>query len=411
MKVKIVRCRESAPEHKCGVHTVVDRQAQGLVVRGHEIYDVYPRYPGTKTTDKVFRTHPLVLGKHRFSWPPWVDLIGQWRLRRWLLEINPDTVHCNGTQQTTDHMIKATRWCEKTLRKMIQLILQIHTDEERYSRIYLWWLPRFVLNWILRIQAKRSRRFAESVDRVIAPTKNFADRFRRFTGYDGPIEILPSQAEIFEPMTDKVRREFEVNFRHHHHLPVSGQQRPLISVIGRVSPVKNLEMTIVVFARIIEILKNEPAQDFLLPCLLFVGEEDSGKYRLKLQKRVRELGLKNIVRFTGFLPYQETAHVHQISAVEIRISQTESNDMVLVEAMAYGAVPVVIKGTAQDEILANPELTCRSDIDEIARLIIKILDNAEFKTEMIECNRKRSLLYQDSQAYMQTLLGLYDLPL
>lgn len=101
----------------------------------------------------------------------------------------------------------------------------------------------------------------------------------------------------------------------------------LVGIIGRLVPVKNHELF---FAAAQRVAAVEPAARFLV-----VGD---GERRLELEKLAAEMGLGDIVRFTGWRSDLPTLYA-DLDAVVIS-SHNEGTPVSLIEAMAAG-VPVV----------------------------------------------------------------------
>src|SRR2546423_10834049 len=107
-------------------------------------------------------------------------------------------------------------------------------------------------------------------------------------------------------------------------------QRPLLTYIGRVAHEKNIGFLVQVFRRV---LASVPEA-----LLVIAGE---GPARASLRRQVAYLGLEGRVHFAGYLA-RDSALLDCYAAADVFVfaSRTETQGLVLLEAMAQGA-PVV----------------------------------------------------------------------
>jgi glycosyltransferase involved in cell wall biosynthesis len=141
-------------------------------------------------------------------------------------------------------------------------------------------------------------------------------------GVSTPIHVLPTglPADRFTP-GDAER------FRVQAQIPAG---RPLVTYVGRVAHEKNIEFLVKVF---VEVRRTVPAA-----MLVIAGE---GPARESLRQMVVRLGLERDVHFAGYLD-RNTALLDCYAAANVFVfaSRTETQGLVLLEAMAQGA-PIV----------------------------------------------------------------------
>ena len=117
----------------------------------------------------------------------------------------------------------------------------------------------------------------------------------------------------------------------HAFLGIDGE-RPILSVVGRIQPLKDQELA----------LRALAAMPSPRPLLAIVGEPAAGdgQYLDRLQRLAHELGVAGDVRFIGVLDRVQLANLLASSALVVIPSFTESYGLVALEAAASG-VPVV----------------------------------------------------------------------
>jgi len=118
-----------------------------------------------------------------------------------------------------------------------------------------------------------------------------------------------------------------------------GEEAPVVAIVGRMVPVKNHDIFLRSAARV---LKSNKDTRFMV-----VGD---GALREKLNALAHELGISKSVIFTGWRNDMDAVY----SAIDVLVlcSSTESQGLVLVEAMAHGKAVVA------------------TDVDEISKTVI-----------------------------------------
>jgi glycosyltransferase involved in cell wall biosynthesis len=149
---------------------------------------------------------------------------------------------------------------------------------------------------------------------------------------------------------------------------------PIILFVGRITPVKKVEVVIEV-ARILRERK--------IPCMVrIVGDTPDATYNAKILHLIQQHSLKDTVTMVG--PKIESAlgeeYLH--ATVSINPSETGSIDKVVLNAMSYG-IPVVALERTYGEIL-NPYHLAVSTQDPV--------DYADRIEEIISLGTERSVL-------------------
>ena len=206
-----------------------------------------------------------------------------------------------------------------------------HTLFEEYAAHYLPWLP----GALLRFGARRfSRMLCREVDHLIVPSAQMATLLQRY-GLQTPHSIIPTGIRLEEFAGGDGGR-----FRAAHGI---APQRPVLVTVSRLAAEKNITFLL----DVARMLATE------LPQLLFViaGE---GPDSVRLKARAEHLGLKDNVLFVGNLDRRtELLDCYRAGDVFVFASPTETQGLVLLEAMALG-VPIVstaVMGT--ESVLAN----------------------------------------------------------
>ncbi len=200
----------------------------------------------------------------------------------------------------------------------VPCIATYHTFFEEYLHHYVPVLPR-PLGRLLARSLTRSQ--CAAVQALIAPSEPLRAVLENY-GVRTPIHILPTGLA-----PDRFRGGDRRAFRERAGI---APDRPLVTYIGRVAHEKNIGFLVQMFA---EVLKSVPGA-----VLVIAGE---GPARAALRAQVAERGLSAHVHFAGYLE-RDGALLDCYAAADAFVfaSRTETQGLVLLEAMAQGA-PVV----------------------------------------------------------------------
>ncbi len=271
-------------------------------------------------------------------------------------------------------------------RANIPCIATYHTFFEEYLHHYVPILPR-------RLGKSLARAFTRSqcaaVQALIAPSEPMRDVLLEY-GVSTPIHILPTGLPA-----DRFRRGNGARFRAFAGLP---SDRPLVTYIGRVAHEKNIDFLVRVFARIREAV---PAA-----MLVIAGE---GPAREPLGELVQRLGLVGDVHFAGYLDRDGLLlDCYAAADVFVFASRTETQGLVLLEAMAQGA-PVVSTAELGTRSILKPgcgALVVAENESEFSAAVARVLGDAELQKQLSD----RGLAYArnwSSARMARTLMDLY----
>lgn len=184
-----------------------------------------------------------------------------------------------------------------------------------------------------------------------------------------PIEALSNGIDLSRFAKGRVNHEiyerYDIN-----------PKKPTILYIGRVDPEKSLDVLMDAFIKVQE--KVENAQ------LVIVGD---GTMRPKLEKMAEKAGISDKVVFTGRVIGKDLPQLYRTGDVFAITSKTETQSIVLLEAMATGLPAVAVKAGAIPELVHNGEngyLCEADDVDSVAKSLICILQDKNLRETMSE---------------------------
>lgn len=317
--MKIAMMTNNYKPFVAGVPISVEKLSVGLRALGHQVTVFAPSYDEQDTEEDVIRYGALLKGvAGGFSVPNSLDP----KIERAFWEGHFDVIHVHHPM-----MIGATaRYL--SWKYHVPLVSTYHTRYEQYLHyVGLTGLERF---WPIYL-----RRTLGACNMVFAPTPHIRDYLRE-TGINPPIEVLPTglSKTAFYPDQQKAKRLREQFC----------EGRPfLFCTVARLAKEKNLEFLLESLA-----LYKQKAG----PCfkLLLIGK---GPYREKLCRRIGELALTEEIILTGEVRNEDMKEYCAASDLFLFSSRSETQGIVLLEAMAVGTPVLALRATGTDDIVIN----------------------------------------------------------
>ena len=272
-------------------------------------------------------------------------------------------------------------------RNGVPCVATYHTFFEEYLHHYVPVLPRSIGRYLAR---SFTRSQCADVQALIAPSDPMRDVLLEY-GVSTPIHVLPTglPADRFNPGIAE-------RFRSEQGIPAG---RPLVTYVGRVAHEKNIEFLVKVF---VEVRKTVPEA-----MLVIAGE---GPAREPLRQLVARLGLEKDVHFAGYLD-RNTGLLDCYAAANVFVfaSRTETQGLVLLEAMAQGA-PVVSTaelGTRSVLKAGCGALVVEEQLQPFTAAVVQVLQDPALQSDLAE--RGRTYARTWSSAIMaRRLAELYE---
>ena len=165
--------------------------------------------------------------------------------------------------------------------------------------------------------------------------------------------------------------------------------KQIVLYVGRVDPEKSIDVLLRAFIQTREKLPEAE--------LVIVGD---GTARKSLEAIAEKNDVADVVHFTGRVVGDDLPQLYRTGTMFGITSKTETQSIVLMEAMASGLPAVAVKAGAIPELLKdgkNGYLCEPDDVDAVAKSIVKILSNDErckkMSEESIKLIKKHDLSY------------------
>jgi len=334
-----------------GVQTSIDSFRKNLEDLGNEVYVFAPFFKSYKDANpRVFRFPSLkVIEK------PEMRLAYSFLPVKSLEKINKlkfDIIHAH-TPFTLGFLGKRVARQQK-----IPLIYTHHTQYADYAKFYL--KEKILLPYIARSLISR---FSNKADFVISPSYKIKN-FLRELNVKKPIFILPTGIDTgrfgaSEKNRTAIRKKLDLS-----------QNAKIVIFVGRMGEEKNIDFILEAFKEVLK--RNSQA------VLLMVGD---GPHFENLRQNAKNLGIESSVVFTGSIDRKEVPRYYRAADVFVFASLTDTQGIVILEAMASGLPVVALKDDALKGILipgkngffVNPKN--RNSRIVFAKKILEIFEN------------------------------------
>jgi len=184
-----------------------------------------------------------------------------------------------------------------------------------------------------------------------------------------------------------------VNLRHNYHFY---DTQPIILSLGRLAFEKNVAMTISVFSELLQVMPDAR--------LVIAGD---GPARKSLFEQVAELELEDKVIFTGMDNHEDIGDYYQMANVFVSSSDTETQGLTFIEAMAANRPFVAIHSPYLDNLVDNEAIgTLVSDYDELLAAVQKYLERPNTLAD--EQVRQAKMKDVDATKFAERVLAFYQ---
>lgn len=250
----------------------------------------------------------------------------------------------------------------------IPAVTTYHTFFEEYLHHYAKVLPAGMTRAVAR---RFSRGQCNATAGVIAPSTAMRDALQRY-GVTVPIEIIPTGIPLAHFSGGD-----GPGFRQKHAI---GTEREMALFVGRVAHEKNIDLLLHVAHR----LRHE-RPNFLL---VIAGE---GPALPHLEQLAAKLDLGQHIRFIGYLDRANALiDCYRASDVFVFGSTTETQGLVLLEAMAMGVPVVAIPAMgAKDILLPQQGCVCaNNEVEDFASKLGRLLGDMKHRKQLADEARR-----------------------
>ncbi len=339
-----------------GVTNSVNLTVDGLLAAGHEVIIIAPEYDLGRVRPEHVTVPSSTIGKIFMSlWSKeerMFSLRSAKPLEAVLSDFKPDI-----------YWLHQVTWAPNLFEKVMMAsgkptVLSYHTLVEQYARIWAGTVgagavgaERFV---------ERSRTLANEVNQVITPSQVIKDKLHGY-GVTSPISVIPTGISPAGTPNTKAALASKYNF---------DASLPLLLFVGRISEEKN----IIGLLQMAALLKKKQSPF----TLLMIGPGDIEETR----KKADELGVGENVMLTDALPADVTRSCYGAADLFVFASQSETQGLVIGEAMMAGLPVVAMNSPIQAEIYPTTVARVVTDPAGMAAAIEELMANPDEREKL-----------------------------
>ncbi|MGR6835657.1 glycosyltransferase family 4 protein [Syntrophomonas erecta] len=366
---------DSYKPYTSGVVTSISTFQEELTRLGHEVFIFAPSYPDyDEQEERVYRFYSLpspTNPDYALAIPilPGLNML--------VKKLNLDIIHVHSPFTMGRVGLRYAR------KYHTPIVFTYHTLYDQYVH----YVP-VAQDLAKEITIKYSNNFCNHCQHIIVPTTEVKEILE---GYQirSSISVIPTGVPV-----NKFKNGNSRWLKDHYPIPENNQ---VLLFVGRLTKEKNLEFLIQAFA---EVKRSKPDTTLVLTA--------QGPLEDDLKKLAENLGLslKSDVIFTGALPFDTLVHVYYSSDLFVFSSMTETQGLVLIEAMASGLPVVAVRAYGvQDMVDHNKNgilTTC--DKGEFSSAIVRLLDDPVLYHKF----KKNALVKADSLSSLNMAIKLEE---
>lgn len=293
-------------------------------------------------------------------------------------KFQPDVIHSHHPFLLGDSALREA-W-----KARIPIVFTHHTLYERYTHYVPMDSPA-----LKRVAIQLATEYCNLCSKVIAPSESIAKLLKE-RGVITPIEAIPTGID-----TEEFSRADGAEFRREHDIP---EDCIVIGHVGRLAEEKNLRYLVEAVGA--ELRKSENVR------FLLVGD---GPEKEKLVHALDDC--RDRVIAPGALQGRDLCNAYAAMDLFVFASQSETQGMVLAEAMAAGVPVVSLDGAGVREIVDDGKngllLNGEADVRTFSAAIRRLIDEEDFRHHCAEGAKQTAADY-DRKATSLRITGLYE---
>ena len=339
-----------------GVPIAIERLARGLRERGHIVYIFAPEYDGYGEEEE-FVIRYCAFHKKAGGYVPLMKPIDL-EMERKFRELEFDLIHVH-------HPILIGQRAQYLGKKYnVPVVFTYHTQYEQYLH---YWKP---YRWLKERDGGLEQRMVDFIEKKLV-----LGVIRKFTEGCSLVVTPSSQIHFIYSQYSDQQSEQDCNRERIRKACGNGKSH-LLCTAARLSEEKNLKFLLRALAK----LRIKMGDDIQL---MIIGD---GPQRIALEEYSKELGICDMVTFLGTIPNEEVPAYHHASDLFLFASKSETQGIVLLEAMAAESPVVAVGADGVDDVVysgQNGYLTAESE-EEFANRAEQILTDSKLHRQLAQ---------------------------
>lgn len=271
----------------------------------------------------------------------------------------------------------------------------VHTYHTLFTE-YLHYLPRLIRP-SRRLAERISAAFCNRCDAITTPSEAMREELLKY-GVQKPIYVLPFgvDVELFErPAQIDVRAALQI-----------APDEFFLLYTGRLGTEKNLHFLLRAFRVMLDLWhERRPLR------LVLAGD---GPHRPLFEAYAQELQLGDRVIFTGFIPRDQLVDYYRAADLFVFASKTETQGLVLMEAMAAGLPAVAVRAMGVTDVVFDNETGLLAPEDEhiFTQKVLDLLRDSQRRARLsaLSKHKAHTMSIQHSTAQLLEILTSLKTP-
>lgn len=364
--------------HVGGVAKSVRTLETSFRERGHEVRIIAPEFNHAENEADVLRV-PAIQNFNGSDFSVRIPIPKT--IWEFVEDFKADLVHSHHPFLLGDAALRVAR------RLQVPILFTHHTLYERYTH----YVP-FDSPTLKRMAVSLSVEYCNLCDRVIAPSESIA-RLLKTRGVKTPIEVIATGIDV-----KAFTYADGAGFRERHGL---SSRSKVVGTVGRLAEEKNLSYLAEAVGRF---LSEDEEASFLI-----VGDGDA---RVSMLATLKKHARASQIQIVGKLCNQELRDAYAAIDCFVFASQTETQGIVLAEAMASGKPIVALDGPGVREVVEDGRngvlLPADTPAEKFAQSLDAFLKNAASLYTCSEAARQTAKRY-DTALCTEKMLNTYEL--
>ncbi len=334
-----------------GVTQSIETFRQEFEKRGHSVFIFAPYFREYKDKNLHIFRYPALDIKIKFRFP--LPLPYSSKMDKIINNLNLDIIH---VQHPNLLGTVGKKWAR---RKKIPLVFTWHTLYDQYTNFVPFLPAKITSNYMI----KKAVQTANQSDAVIIPTNSIRVILEKWGVQKKMIAIATGVKEKDFSQADKnfIRKKYSL-----------AENEIVLLLVSRLTAEKNVEF---VFRSVKNILKKQRVR------LLVVGD---GYLKSKLKEFSQQVGIKKKIIFCGEVERKKIKHYYAGADIFIYGSQSETQGMIITEAMYMGLPIVAVKATGISSLIVHNKngFLVPNREEEFEKAVEKLVLNSNLRQQL-----------------------------
>lgn len=347
--------------------------------RGHTVYIFAPKAKGYIDENPNVYRYPSVDINYKISFPLAIPFSR--KINKVFKKLDIDIIH---SQHPNLLGWEAVKWARK---KKVPLVFTWHTLYDQYAHFAPPLIPKRLAKWWT---IRNAVKYANKSDQIIVPTPSVKKIIKTWGVINGNIVAIPTGVE--EKMYQQLNREiYRKKF-------FVAEDETVLVTVSRLTTEKNVCF---LFEAVCRILKKTEKIKFFV--------NGSGHEQDNLKKIISKYGVSKKVFFEPAVSKQDIKDFYASGDVFVYASKSETQGMVISEALYSGLPVVAVAATGVKDMVTNQVdgILAKDNIESLESSIMRLVNDGTLRRRYSDNARRIAREKFTSIACAKRMLEVY----